>query len=94
MDLEVRENEAEDRFELLVDGQMAGLAAYRVRDGRTVITHSQVDPAYRGKGLGGELARLTLDHLRAKGVPVTVTCPFFVKYVEEHHDWDDILEEG
>jgi predicted GNAT family acetyltransferase len=93
MDVRVRDNEANHRFELLVDGAAAGLAAYRVRDGQTVVTHSEVDPAFRGKGLGGELARLTLDQLRAQGARVVVACPFFVKYVGEHHDWDDIIED-
>ena len=93
MDVQVRDNEAEHRFDLLVDGKPAGLAAYRVRDGRTVITHSEVDPSLRGRGLGGELARLTLDELRARSARVVVTCPFFVRYVEQHHDWDDILED-
>jgi predicted GNAT family acetyltransferase len=93
MELSVRENEAEHRFELVADGEMTGLAAYKVRDGRTVITHSEVDPRFRGKGLGGELARMTLDSLRAQNARVVVRCPFFVKYVEDHHDWDEILED-
>ncbi|MEV7626601.1 GNAT family N-acetyltransferase [Actinoplanes sp. NPDC089786] len=93
MDVSVRDNPAEHRFELIVDGAQAGLAAYRVRDGITVITHSEVDPAHQGQGLGGRLARLTLDHLRSTGARVVPACPFFAKYVSAHHDWDDILED-
>jgi uncharacterized protein len=92
MDLSVRDNPTEHRYELIADGAQAGIAAYRVRDGVTIITHSEVDPAFRGKGLGNELARLTLDHLRAAGARVVPACPFFAKYVSEHHDYDDILE--
>jgi predicted GNAT family acetyltransferase len=92
MDVSVRDNPAEHRYELVADGTRAGLAAYRVRDGVTVITHSEVDPAYRGQGLGKELARLTLDHLRSTGARVVPACPFFAKYVAEHHEYDDILE--
>ena len=93
MDVSVRDNQAEHRFELVADGETAGLAAYRVRDGRTVITHSEVDPRHRGQGFGQELARLTLDALRDQGARVVVVCPFFVKYTAEHHDWDDIIDE-
>lgn len=89
----MRDNPAGHRFELVVDGAQAGLAAYRVRDGVTVITHSEVDAAYQGKGLGGRLARLTLDHLRSTGARVIPACPFFAAYVSTHHDWDDILED-
>ena len=91
MDLSLRDNPAEHQFELLADGAPAGLAAYRVRDGVTVITHSEVDPAFRGRGLGSELARLTLDQLRESQARVITACPFFAKYVSQHHDWDDIL---
>lgn len=92
MDVTVQDNPDRRQFELLVDGAVAGLAAYRVRDGITVITHSQIDPAFRGRGLGGELARQTLDRLREQGARVVPSCPFFAKYVSEHHEWDDLLE--
>ena len=91
MDLDLRDDTENKQFELLVDGERAGLAAYRVRDGITVITHSEVDPAMRGKGLGGELARRTLDHLRSTGARVIPSCPFFAKYVAEHPSYNDIL---
>ena len=54
MDTEVRDDPENRRFELYVDGEPAGMAAYRVRDGVTVITHSEVDPTFRGKGLGND----------------------------------------
>jgi uncharacterized protein len=92
MDASVRDNPDQRRFELLVDGAVAGLAAYRVRDGVTVVTHSEVDPAFRGRGLGSELARLTLDELRTRNARVIPACPFFARYVQEHHEYDDILE--
>jgi predicted GNAT family acetyltransferase len=91
-DIDVRDDPDGHRFELLVDGEVGGLAAYRVRDGVVAITHSEVDRRFRGQGLGNELARRTLDLLRSRGVRVQVICPFFARYVSEHHDWDDILE--
>jgi predicted GNAT family acetyltransferase len=91
-DVEVRDNPGQNRFELLVDGTVGGIAAYRVRDGRVVITHSEVDRAHRGEGLGTELASGTLDLLRDRGATVVTLCPFFARFVSEHHDWDDILD--
>ena len=92
MEAVVRDNPEERRFELVVDGAVAGLAAYRVRDGVTVITHSEVDPQFRGQGLGKDLARLTLDRLRDQQARVITACPFFADYVKEHREYDDILE--
>jgi predicted GNAT family acetyltransferase len=91
MDAQVRDNPDRNRFELQVDGDLAGFAAYRVRDGRTVITHSEVDPAFRGRGLGTELARLTLDQLRERGARVVPSCPFFARYVTEHTEYADLV---
>jgi uncharacterized protein len=92
MDVTVRENADENRFELLLDGERAGHAAYRVRDGVTVITHSEVDPARRGQGLGNDLARHTLDALKAQGARIVPSCPFFAKYVADHPEYADLVE--
>jgi predicted GNAT family acetyltransferase len=91
MDVQVQDNPDRGRFELLVDGEPAGQAAYRVRDGVVIVTHSEVDPAFRGRGLAGELARQTLDTLRERGDRVVPACPFFAKYVGEHPEYDDIV---
>lgn len=89
--IEVRDNRDVHRFELLVDGAVAGLAAYRLRDDAVVITHSEVDRQFRGQGLGNELAQRTLDLLRARGDKVVPLCPFFARYVAEHPEYDDIV---
>jgi predicted GNAT family acetyltransferase len=90
-EIEVRDNPAEHRFELLVDGAVAGLAVYRLRADAVVITHSEVDRQFRGQGLGNELAQRTLDLLRSRGDKVVPVCPFFARYVAEHPTYDDIV---
>lgn len=90
-DFDVQDNRENHRFELLVDGAVAGLAMYRRRDDAVVITHSEVNPEYRGRGLGNELARRTLDLIRSRGEKVVTLCPFFARYVSEHSEYDDIV---
>jgi predicted GNAT family acetyltransferase len=91
MDVQVQDNPGRGRFEILVGGEVAGLAAYRRRDGRVVVTHSEIDPEFRGRGLAGELARQTLDTIRERGEQVVPLCPFFAKYISEHPEYDDIV---
>lgn len=91
MDVKVQDNPGRHRFEILVDGEVAGFADYRERDGAVVVVHSEVDRAYRGKGLGGELARQTLDTLRERGAKVVPSCPFFAAYVADHPEYNAIL---
>ena len=90
-DIDVRDNPGRHRFELLIDGELNGLASYVVRDGAVVVTHSEVDPGHRGQGLGNELARRTLDQLRERGAKVVPACPFFAAFVEEHREYDDMV---
>jgi hypothetical protein len=92
MDIRVEDNPARHRYEILVDGEVGGFADYRVRDQVVIITHSQIDPKYRGHGLGGQLAKSTLDTLRERGARVVPACPFFAKYVAEHPEYDDLVE--
>ena len=91
MDVQVQDNPERSRFELVVDGELAGQATYRIRDGVVIVTHSEIDPSFRGRGLAGELARQTLDTLRERGDRVVPACPFFAKYVGEHPEYDDIV---
>lgn len=90
-EIDLRDDTAAHRFRLLVDGEPAGLAAYRIRDGVVVVTHSEVDGRFRGQGLGNELARRTLDLIRSRGEQVEPLCPFFARYVSEHPEYDDIV---
>jgi uncharacterized protein len=90
-DIEIQDVPGAHRFELLVDGVLSGQAVYRVRDGVTVITHSEVDPRLRGQGMGDELARRTLDLLRSRGATVLPLCPFFAHYVRQHPGYDDLI---
>jgi uncharacterized protein len=91
-DFEVQDNAANHRFELLVDGAVAGLAMYRRRgDDIVVVTHSEVKPDFRGRGLGNVLAQRTLELIRSRGEKIVPICPFFARYVEEHPEYDDIV---
>lgn len=93
MDVQVRENPAGSRFEVFADGELAGFATYRVRDTVVTVVHSEVEPRLRGHGLANELARQTLDTLRQRGNRVVPACPFFAKYVGEHPEYADIVDD-
>ena len=87
----MQDNPGRERFEILLDGEVGGFADYRRRDGSVVVLHSEVDPAFRGRGLGGLLARGTLDAFRERGEKVVPSCPFFAQYVADHPEYEDIV---
>ena len=88
----VRPNDAQLRYELVVDGHLAGFARYVRRGGRMIFVHTEVDPAYGGRGLGTVLARGALDAARAEGVPIVPLCPFIAAFVERHPEYQDIVD--
>ncbi len=79
------------RFEVLVDGEVAGFAEYRRSGSSVAFTHTVVDPASAGRGLGSVLARRALDAARADGVQVLPFCPFFRAYIQRHPAYLDLV---
>ncbi len=91
-DIRVTDNTEASRYEVTVDGAVAGFAAYRLHGDRIVFTHTEVDDAYEGQGLGGALARGALDDVRARGeYRVTALCPFISAWIERHPSYQDLL---
>ncbi len=48
-DVVVRDNPQAGRYELLVDGRLAGLATYVLSDGVMTILHAEVQPRFEGQ---------------------------------------------
>lgn len=80
--IDVTRNEARGRYEIFVDGTVAGFTLIRTDEaGRTVLPHTEIDPAFSGRGLGGTLVGEALADLAERGETVVPVCPFVVKYL-------------
>ncbi|MFL6205078.1 MAG: GNAT family N-acetyltransferase [Acidimicrobiales bacterium] len=79
------------RYEIQVDGSVVGFTQYRERAGAIDFVHTEVDDAYEGHGLAGQLARGALDDVRSQGRKVMATCPFIKGWIEKHEDYQDLL---
>ncbi|WP_082109942.1 GNAT family N-acetyltransferase [Demequina phytophila] len=69
------------RYELAVDGVLAGISEFRLRSGRIVFTHTEVAEAFEGRGLGTVLAREALADAVARGETIVPLCPFIADYL-------------
>lgn len=85
-------NEAQDRYELAVDGGTAVLA-YMRREGKIYLTHTEVPPELEGKGIGSRIVKHALDEAKAAGEKVAPWCPFVRTYIERHPEYQDIVAE-
>jgi predicted GNAT family acetyltransferase len=74
-----------------VDGRLAGSAEYEKTEGLIVLTHTEVDGAHEGRGVGSALVRGALDDMRRQGLPVQPVCPFVSDYIGQHPEYADLV---
>ena len=90
-DVTVRDNPDEGRFEAYVDGELAGISAYQLSDDVITFTHTEVDDAFEGQGVGSSLVRQALDAVRdTGGLRVRPSCPFVRAWIDQHPDYADL----
>lgn len=90
--IQIVPNPVEHRFEILVDGIEAGHSEYVRKGDLMIFTHTAIDPAFGGQGLGSQLARGALDAVRGAGDPILPLCPFIAGYIEKHPEYDDVVD--
>lgn len=90
MNAEVVDNTEHHRYEIRRDGQLLGFAAYQKANRLIVFTHTEIEPAVEGQGIGGQLVRGALDDVRAQGLPVLPICPFVQGWMSRHPDYLDL----
>ena len=87
----VVDNPEANRFEIDLDGTVAGFAEY-TRSGSTVsLTHTVIDSSVEGRGLGSILAGGALDAARADGLSVLPFCSFIRGYIQRHPEYLDLV---
>ena len=91
-DVNVTNNRDRQRYEAVVDGTtLAGFAEYQETSELVVLTHTEVDPAHEGRGIGSSLARAALDDIRERRLKALVICPFIIGWLRHHPDYQDLL---
>ena len=94
-DVQVTRNDDQTRYEARVDGELAGFAEYQLTDILVVFTHTEVDQAFEGQGVGSTLARVALDDVREQGTRrVLAICPFIKAWIDRHPDYRPLLYGG
>ena len=79
------------RFEVTVDGELAGFLVYRSRKGLLALIHTEVEDRFEGRGLGGRLARFALDQARDQDLAVLPFCPFVNEWMKRHTEYVDLV---
>jgi hypothetical protein len=87
----VTDNPAASRYEMHVDGELAGIIAYRLHDATISLLHTEIEPAFQGAHLGGHLARFALDDARERGLTVLPFCPYVASWIKKHPEYAELV---
>ena len=89
-------NEDAGRYEIWLGDQLGGFSEFEIdADGRIVFPHTEVDPAFKGQGLGSTLVAESLADAARRGETIVPVCPFVQKYLGDNEvagavvDWPD-----
>jgi predicted GNAT family acetyltransferase len=77
----VSRNHELSRFDIHVDGELAGFAEYKLHDTSIVFPHTEIDPKFGGRGLGTTLIEYALNEVSQEHLSVEPVCPFVSKYI-------------
>lgn len=84
-------NKDEQRYEIHVDGILAGFTQ-AVEDGEVVtMPHTEVFDQFEGQGLASELVGGALDDIRVRGRKVVAECPYVARFIKQHADYGDLV---
>lgn len=89
--LNIINNEQQQQFQLMVDGEMASLE-YRLYKGDMALMHTEVPEKLSGKGIASALAEYALKYAREHKLPVMVYCPFVASWLKKHPEYRDVLD--
>lgn len=89
-DLTVNDNKAKHRFEIELDGETAFID-YTEQNGVVSMTHTEVPPAFEGKGVGSQLVKGALELVKAANKKVDPQCSFVAAYIKRHHEYDSLV---
>lgn len=90
---EVRHLPEHERFEIHLDGTLAGVVTYGRVGKKFALTHTKVFPEFEGHGVGTQLVVEVLREIRELGGCAIPVCPFIPKVIRDHPEFVDLVPE-
>ena len=88
-DLEVKHNSASNRFEVDL-GKDKAVLIYMIKAGLFIMLHTEVPPAFEGRGIAAYMAREALEYAKNEGLKLRSYCVYTTRYIERHPEYQDV----
>lgn len=80
------------QFTAYFDSNEAGHMTYTwVNDDKFIIDHTDVEPAYNGKGVGKEMLLKAVEYARMNQLKIIPLCPFAKAQFDKNENIRDVL---
>ncbi|ORA10844.1 GNAT family N-acetyltransferase [Mycobacterium arosiense] len=80
------------KYTIAVEGKAVGLADFADRGDQRVFYHTEIDPAYGGRGLATILVEEALNEARDEGKRIVPVCSMIATVLKKHPEFDDITD--
>ncbi|MEO6887249.1 MAG: GNAT family N-acetyltransferase [Jatrophihabitantaceae bacterium] len=87
----VTRNDELGRYEIRVDGELAGFTEFVVGPEVTELPHTEVDSKFAGQGLAKVLIGGALDDFRERGTKIIAQCEFVAGFIAKNPAYQDLL---
>lgn len=92
MEITHKTDETRGAFKAIENGRQAGVMTYtRVGDTKFIIDHTEVNPEYKGQGIGRDLVLAAVDYAREHDLKIIPLCPFAKLIFDKTSDIRDVL---
>ena len=91
MPVEITNNREASRYELLLDGELIGIADYQTEGDTIVFPHTEINQSKRGQGYGAILVRYALDDVRRSGGSVVPQCWYVADFIRDNPGYANLL---
>lgn len=82
----------EDKIELIQEDKVVGKIEFVKDNNELTITHTIVNPLFRGQGIAKVLMEKVIELSKEKGLKIIPVCSYAVSYFEKNPEYKELLK--